>query len=232
MRMSGGCRRLFLSDRGLEPLALRDRCSHRDLARRWSVELTDPGGGLHRGNVSGSNSRQLLLHMAHTEAVHRFVAGLARSARSQGITVLQLAPPSHASRYFRGDRRQRSLVPDAYGMLGLAGRKCAFFLEYERRAVHSSTMPDKLGPYLAYYSTDRPTSDQEVVPLVLFVFESDDLARRFVSVARREMFESRTHLPLWVSSDELLFSEGAIGPVWRSPYMHGLRSPLIDSLSP
>ena len=228
---SGGRRRLFLSDRGLEPLALRDRCSHRDLVKRWSVELSDPGGGLHRENVSGSNSRQLLLHMTHTEAVHHFVAGLAGSARSQGISVLQLDPPAHASRYFQDDQGHRSLLPDAYGMLGLAGRKCAFFLEYERRAVHASTMLEKLAPYIAYYSTSRPADDQEVVPLVLFVFESDDRAARFSDVARRQLDRSGTHLPLWVSSDESLSQGGPLRPVWRTPFGDELRSPLNDDLS-
>ena len=227
-----GRRELLLpSDRGMEPLAVRDRCSHRDLVKHWSVELKDPSDGLHRDNVSGGNSRQLLLHRRHTEAVQGFMASLACSARTWGLAVLRLDPPGHASRYFRDDRGYRSLRPDAFGMLGLGDQRCAFFLEYERRATYPSTMLEKLGPYIAYYSTDHPESDQEVVPRVLFVFERDDRAERFVDVAQHEIRSAGVNLPLWVSSDEALSPGGPLQPVWRSPHSRELSSPMNDELS-
>ena len=117
-------------------------------------------------------------------------------------------------------------------MLGLAGRKCAFFLEYERRAVHASTMLEKLAPYIAYYSTSRPADDQEVVPLVLFVFEEVTIGQH---VSRTSPDASSTGpgliCPLWVSSDESLSQGGPLRPVWRTPFGDELRSPLNDDLS-
>ena len=229
---AGGRVRLNLSDRGFGPLALRDRTSHRDLKKRLSVEARKPKAGRNWENVSGSVSRQLLRHLTHTEAVHRFVAALASGARSQGITVIQLDPPSRASRYFRDGSTGRSVLPDAFSLLGRADRKCALFLEYERRSVHASTMPDKLGPYLAYYSTSGPEDDHDVIPLILFVFETEAKARRFLDVARRKVRETGTHLPLWVCSDDLLYPGGPLRPVWRSPHRDEPGSPVNDALSP
>ena len=85
--------------------------------QRWSVTAADPEIPLDWRNVSGRRSRQLLRNIEHTEAVHWFVAVLERQAHSRSREIVQLDPPSRASRYFRHDGRLRSIHPDAYGVL-------------------------------------------------------------------------------------------------------------------
>ena len=179
-----GGRRISLSDRGIMMLAFRDRVSRSDQVGRWSVELKDSETPVHWRNVSGRRSAELLRHPDHTDGVHRFVAELARSARLRNVGVSQLDPPPRAARYFQVGRSRRSILPDAFGMLGASERVCGFFLEYERSAIYKSKMPDKLDSYLAYYSTTKPLEEHGVMPMVLFVFETAFHAKRFTDVTR------------------------------------------------
>ena len=167
--------------------------------------------------MRGRNSRQLLRHLDHTAAVHRFVAVLAEQVRAEGWEVAQLDPPRRASRYFRFDGRVRSLHPDAFGVLRRDGESWAFFLEWERRAVRPSTMAARLAPYLRYYASYRPTDDHGVRPAVLVVLRDEIAADHFLRVAGREMDRVRVAVPLWVSHEALVGAEGPFGGGWRSP---------------
>ena len=186
-RLSAAGRRLALTDRGLAMLARRDRASVGVARRRWSVAPIDPEGPADWRNVSGARSRQLLRNVEHTEAVHAFIAALARQARSLGWEIVQLDPPRRASRYFRHGDRLRSIHPDAFGVLRRGPATWPFFLEWERRAVRPTTMAARLAPYLLYYSSHRPTDDHGVQPAVLVVFDDDLAATHFLRVAREEM---------------------------------------------
>ena len=79
-----GRRRLILSDLGLSVLARRDRTSVGAMKKRWSASLTDPDRAATWRNVSGARARQLLRNIQHTDAVHWFIAVLAKQARSRG----------------------------------------------------------------------------------------------------------------------------------------------------
>ena len=209
--------RLAATDRGLAVLARRDRTAVGLARSRWSPAPLDSGvtGGWR--DVRGRNSRQLLRHLDHTAAVHGFVASLVQQARAEGWEVAQLDPPRRASRYFRYGGRVRSVHPDAFGILRRDGEPWAFFLEWERRAVRPSTMAARLGPYLRYYASHRPTDDHGVRPAVLVVLRDGVVADHFLRVARREMERARIALPLWVSHEALMEAEGPLGGGWRSP---------------
>ena len=140
-------------------LARRDRASFSIAKRRWNVAPLDPEAPLDWRNVSGARSRQLLRNPHHTDAVHGFVAALARQSRSLGWEIVQLDPPRKASRYFRYDDALRSIHPDAFGVLRKGRTTWPFFLEWERRAVRPTTMAARIAPYLRYYSSHRPTDD-------------------------------------------------------------------------
>ena len=210
-------RRLALSDRGLAILARRDRSSVGAARKRWSVTPADPKATLEWRNVTGRRSRQLLRNVEHTEAVHWFVAVLERQAHSRSREVVQLDPPSRASRYFRHDGRLRSIHPDAYGVLRRGERTWPFFLEWERRAVRPATMADRIAPYLRYYSSHRPTDDHGVQPSVLVVFEDEIAQTHFLRVARDEMERTGVQIPLRVSHRSLLERVGPLGQAWRTP---------------
>ena len=212
-----GRRRLALTDRGLKLLARRDRASVGAALGRWSAAPLDPGVPIDWRNVSGSRARQLLRNVGHTEEVHGFIAALSEQARSLGWTLDRLDPPRRASRYFRHEGRTRSVQPDAFGVLTRGRRSQPFFLEWERRAIHPSTMRTRLAPYLRYFSTRRPVDDHGALPVVLVVFDDPLAEARFLGVAMREMDRTGVGIPLWVSHREALDAEGPMGAAWRAP---------------
>ena len=177
--------RLAASDRALTLLARRDRTSADAARRRWSASLGDAAAPPAWRNVSGTRSRQLLRTIEHTTAVHGFVARLAAQARASGVELLQLDPPRRASRYFPHRERLHSVQPDAFALLRLDGALRPCFLEWERRAVHPSTMAARLAPYLRYYASQRPADDHGVRPAVLVVFDDELPAHHFLRVARQ-----------------------------------------------
>ena len=207
-------RRLVLTDRALAVLARRDRASVGAARSRWSAGST---GARHWRSVGGARSRQLLRNVEHTGAVHWFIAVLARQAHARSQEVLQLDPPRRASRYFRHRGQLRSIHPDAFGILRRGVSFWAFFLEWERRAVRPATMASRLAPYLRYYSSQRPTDDHGVQPVVLVVFEDEIAQAHFLRVARKEMARVGVSLPLFVSHREMLEREGPLGRAWLRP---------------
>ena len=221
---AGGRRRLAAGDRALALLARRDRSAANLARRRWSAAARDPQAPLTWRNVSGRRSRQLLRNLAHTDAVHDFVAALAEQARSSGIEIVQLDPPHRASRYFPHSERLHSVQPDAFAVLRREGRTQACFLEWERRAVHPATMAARLAPYLRYYSSQRPADDHGLRPTLLVVMDDDLAAHHFLGVARAEIARARVDLPLLVSSAHALREAGPLGRVWRLAAGTELRS--------
>ena len=209
--------RMALSDRGLALLARRDRASVSAARKRWSVSPVDESKSLHWRNVSGGRSRQLLRNLDHTAAVHGFIADLVVQARALGWDTAQLDPPHRASRHFPHRGGQRSIHPDAFGLLRKGDTTWAFFLEWERRAVRPATMAQRLAPYMRYYSTPRPTDDHGVRPHVLVVFDDDIAAGHFLRLADREMKRAGVPVPLRVSHLSAINALGPLGRAWRCP---------------
>ncbi|MCY4449894.1 MAG: replication-relaxation family protein, partial [Chloroflexi bacterium] len=168
-------------------------------------------------NVSGARTRQLLRNIQHTEAVHSFIAALARQSRATGWEVVQIDPPRRASRYFRHRGKLHSVQPDAFGVLRRGDAMRPLFLEWERRAVRPVTMAARLAPYLRYFASARPVEDHGAQPAVLVVFEREISAVHFLRVARRETARAGVRVPLWVSHTSLLEREGPLGRAWRAP---------------
>ena len=213
----GGRERLALTDWGLAVLARRDRTSVGGLRRQWSVEPVGGRGPLTWRRVSGRRSRLLARNMAHTDAVHGFLARLAEQVRAKGYPIAQLDPAHRASRHFRHRGEMRAVHPDAFGMLRVGRARKPFFLEWEHRAVRPGTMAARLAPYLRYYATREPVDDHGAEPVVLMVFDDAAVEARFLVVARREMARNRVRLPLFVSHRERLEAAGPMGAAWRRP---------------
>ncbi len=210
--------RLALTDWGLAVPARRDRTSIGGLRQQWSVAPSVNGGEpLTWRTVSGRRSRLLARNMAHTEAVHGFLARLVMQAKAKGYGVVQFDPPHRASRHFRHRDGMRAVHPDAFGMLRVRRAMKPFFLEWEHRAVRPGTMAARLAPYLRYYATREPVDDHGAEPVVLVVFDDAAVEARFLVVARREMARSRVRVPLFVSNRERLDAEGPLGAAWRVP---------------
>ena len=103
------------------------------------------------------------------------------------------------------------------GVVRVGGKTLPFFLEWERRAVHPSTMADRLAPYLRYYSSNKPRDDHGHRPLVLVVFDDFLAEGNFLGVARGEMERARVDVPLRISHAGLLEQVGPLGKAWRNP---------------
>ena len=186
--------------------------------KRWSAEASGHAGIDGWRAIAGTRSRQLARHIEHTAGVHWFLARLAAQARAEGgWSVAQLDPPHRAARYFRYGRALRSVHPDAFGVLRRGDAAWPFFLEWERRALHPSTMATRLAPYLRYYATDGPLDDHGATPAVLVVFEDPVAPAHFLRVAREEIARSGVDAPLWAASRDDLETAGPLGPAWRSP---------------
>ena len=192
-------RRLVLTGRGIAFLAYRDRASVGAALKRWTA--ASPGGAAPASwrDVPGTRSRQLLRNIEHTDAVHGFLAAMARQARSLGWEVVQLDPPRRAVRFFRHGDRLHSVRPDAFGILRKGRTVWPFLLEWERRAVHPSTMRARLAPYLRYFSSRTPLDDHGAMPTVLIVFDNDLVEAQFFRVAREQMSRTGVRIPLRVS---------------------------------
>ena len=214
----GGQRRLALGERGLTLLARRDRASVSTALRRWSVQDPDGAPAAHWRDVPGVRSRPLARTVEHTEGVHRFLGNLLRQAKqTSGCRALQVSPPHHSTRYFRHRGNLRSIHPDAFGVVQVHDKTLPFFLEWERRAVHPSTMAARLAPYLRYYSSNQPRHDHCPRPLVLLVCDDFIAEGNFLGVARNEMERAGVDLPLWISHTGLLEKVGPLGMAWRDP---------------
>ncbi len=210
-------RRLVVTDRGLALLARRDRAAVGAARKRWSAAPLNAARPLTWRTVTGARSRQLLRNVAHTAAVHAFVATMARQARALGWEFGQLDPPHRASRYFRHGHSRRAVHPDAFGVLRRDATTWAFFIEWERRAVRPATMTARLAPYLRYYASSRPTDDLGAPPAVLIVAHDDLAAIHFLRVARTELDRSGVDVPLWITHAPAVAAQGPLGHVWRTP---------------
>ena len=214
---AGGRRCLALSDRGLALLARRDRAAVGTAKQRWSAAPVKPESPLTWRNVRGFRSRQLLRNLAHTQAVHWFLAVLANQSRQKDCQLAQFDPARRAARFFRRDDRLHSVRPDAFGVLKLGGKQTPFFLEWERRAVRPVTMAARIAPYLRYYATSRPLDEHGAVPAVLVVFDDELAATHFLRVADHGMRRAGVKAPLWVSLKAALERLGPLGAAWRRP---------------
>ena len=212
-----GVRRLALSDWGLAMLARRDRTSVGAARKRWSVTPSDPNTPLSWRNVVGRRSGQLLRNIEHTDSVHWFMAVMERQAHSRNRQIVQLDPPGRASRHFHHQDRVRSIHPDAFGVLRRDTDTWPFFLEWERRAVRPATMADRIGPYLRYYSSHRPTDDNGSRPIVLVVFEDEIAQTHFLRVAQGEMARTGVSVPVRVSHRSVIERVGPLGRAWIGP---------------
>ena len=219
-------RRLALSDRALALLARRDRASVALARRRWNAEPAGVAEGDAWRAIAGTRSRQLARHIDHTAGVHWFLARLAEQARREDWRVAQLDPPHRAARYFRYGGALRSVHPDAFGVLWRGDVVWPFFLEWERRALHPSTMAARLAPYLRYYATDRPAADHGTMPGVLVVFDDPVAPVHFLRIAREEIARSGIDLPLWVASRDELDAAKPLGDARRDP----VASAVVDRL--
>jgi hypothetical protein len=171
-----------------------------------------------RGAGRGDERAQLLGCLAHTLAVNRFMAGLARLARERptawGDALVEWRPATVCA---RGRVR-----PDAYGIYRQAGRAYGFFLELDRSTEDVGDYLEKFRAYCAYLETEAYERDYAAFPTVLVVTTSYAAERRIAAVLRA-LAVDRTPLPALLTTDDLIARDpdGVLGPVWWEPAAGG-----------
>ena len=217
-RIRHGRVRYVLGDRGLAFHARRDRLAVPMTLRRWSPSRSEPDSPLSWQDLRGSRTRQLARHMAHTSAVHSFMAAMSRQARETGILLAEAQPPHRAGRRYPTTTGYGAVNPDAYGRLESAhGHVLHFFLELERRAEWRGRFLEKLRPYLRYYASGQPLETFGEWPSVLFVFRDEIAEMGFLraSEGEAELYDVEEVLPLFTTTEGLVAKHGPLDAIWR-----------------
>ena len=207
-----------LSDQGLTALARRDRAAVGPTLDRWTA-LRDEQGYI------GSMLQTLANQHRHQAGITEFCAMLsAEAAHSPEHEILDLLP-THRSQIIYEHRGTRyMLYPDASFQLGAGDHWHWCLLEFERRATTPKRVPERLRAYRRYFQSDyvRPDHNGQL-PLVLFVFESEQAESTFLDTA-----EQVSPAPFLSSNLDALNQHRVLSRSWRawgatSPDRHRLQ---------
>ena len=219
LRQQNGTR-FCLSADGLRYLARVDRRRLSELTHHWLVSPDEDGDSTFHipgQRLGGTKLKVLMRELSHTDAVSEFVALLAEAfRRNDSWELIDLLPPHRWERWFRYNRKLRSIRPDGIFEVAHRGRRRTFLLEYEARADVPARMREKLERYRSYYgSFDTDFDFDGRGSTVLFIFAEAATASRFALFARNM---ARRPMPILVSSMDVLREHGVIGTAWRSPW--------------
>ena len=207
-----------LSDKGITYLARRDRTAVGPTLDRWTP-LRDE-----QGNV-GSALQTMANQHRHQAGITEFCANLsAEAARSPEHEILDLLPTHRSQISYEHQGTRYMLYPDASFQLrgGEDWHWC--LLEFERRATTPKRVPERLRAYQRYFQSDyiRPDHSGQL-PLVLFVFETEQAETTFIDTAERV-----SPAPFLSTHLGALSEHGILGRSWRawgatSPERHRLQ---------
>ena len=202
--------RLTLTDEGLTCLARRDRASVGQTLDRW----TAPPAGSNPQVYVGTALRAVATQPDHHAALITLAANLtAECARSRHYGVLDLLPTSRSAVGYWHDHTNYVVHPDVSFVLDLPGGYRHCFLEYERRATTPRRVSARLENYRRYFRSGYARQDHGgELPLVLFVFETEDDEDAFIGAAAYV-----DHAPFASSSLETIAQHGILADVWLPP---------------
>ena len=204
--------RHFLADEGLRCLARRDRVAVRIALGRWSARKRRRSRDS-APVIAGTSLRSLDSQLAHQDAINSVAAALsAEVARSRDHHLLELLPTSRSSIGYRYQGQDYVIHPDATFWLSYRGDWRPYFLEFERRAVTPRKVRERLTNYPRYFASGWADLDHAgQLPLVLFVFETNDAEESFLRAAGAH------RLPICTSNLEMIADLGVLREVWRWP---------------
>ena len=207
-----------LSDKGITYLARRDRTSVGPTLDRWTP-LRDELGYI------GSALQTMANQHRHQAGITEFCANLsAEAARSPEHEILDLLPTHRSQISYEHRDTRYMLYPDASFQLRTGDSWHWCLLEFERRATTPKRVPERLRAYQRYFQSDyiRPDHSGQL-PLVLFVFESEQVETTFLDTAERV-----SPAPFLSTHLGALSEHGILGRSWRawgatSPERHRLQ---------
>ena len=207
-----------LSDKGITYLARRDRTAVGPTLDRWTP-LRDEQGYI------GSALQTMANQHRHQAGITEFCANLsAEAARSPEHEILDLLPTHRSQISYEHQGTRYLIYPDASFQLRTDDDWHWCLLEFERRATTPKRVPERLCAYRRYFESDyiRPDHSGQL-PLVLFVFETEQAETTFIDTAERV-----SPAPFLSTHLGALSEHGILGRSWRawgatSPERHRLQ---------
>ena len=188
-------RRYALTDDGLILLQRGNRTSLANAKKRWSLDSPDP--------EHDRLMRKLIREARHTDGIQRFASKL----KSEHRGGLEIVPEHRAARnYFMGGKNY-IIRPDAAFILQVDGRRQTVVLEYERSATTPSKLRLKIQAWLNYMSGPHAIDEFEGQLILLFVFPTAVVERKFLTLAIEMCRERNLTLPAATSNESLLWSK-------------------------
>ena len=187
--------RYALSDDGLMLLQRGNRTSLANAKKSWSLDSPDP--------QHGRLIRKLIREARHTDGIQRFASKL----KSEHRGGLEIVPEHRAARnYFMGGKNY-IIRPDAAFILQVDGRRQTVVLEYERSATTPSKLRLKIRAWLNYMSGPHAIDEFEGQLILLFVFPTSVVERKFLTLASEMCRERNLTLPAATSNEDLLWTQ-------------------------
>ncbi len=199
-----------LTDEGLTYLARRDRAAVGQVLDRWSAEPSVNNPQVYAGTALRSMASQPEHHAALTTLAAKLAAECAHS-REYGL--LDLLPTSRSAVGYWHNDKSYVVHPDISFILDLPEGYRHCFLEYERRATTPRRVRARLENYRRYFRSGYARRDHGgELPLVLFVFETEDDEDAFMDAASYV-----EHAPFASSNLATITQRGILADTWLPP---------------
>ena len=195
-----------LSDKGLTYLARRDRSAVGPTLDRWTP-LRDEQGYI------GSALQTMANQHRHQSGITEFCAMLsAETGQSPDHEILDLLSTHRSQISYEHSGTRYLIFPDASFQLRTGDDWHWCLLEFERRATTPKRVPERLRAYRRYFESDyiRPDHSGQL-PLVLFVFETEQAETTFLDTAERV-----SPAPFLSTHLGALSEHGILGRSWRA----------------
>ncbi|HEU5377405.1 MAG TPA: replication-relaxation family protein, partial [Ktedonobacteraceae bacterium] len=126
------------------------------------------------------------------------------------------------ARRFSWKGRWHSFQPDACAEYQNAGQSAfRFWLEWDQGTMNVRDLERKCANYAAYLDARAWSCEHLTLPLLLFVVPDIDQERRVSRCAREVLRNAR--LPLYLSTRELMRSQGLDAPIWQRVHLQAER---------
>ncbi len=199
-----------LTDEGLTCLARRDRAAVGQVLDRWTAEPSLSNPQFYAGTALRAMASQPEHHAALTTLAAKLTA---ECAHSRDYGLLDLLPTSRSAVGYWHNDKNYVVHPDVSFTLDLPQGYRHCFLEYERRATTPRRVRARLENYRRYFRSGYARRDHGgALPLVLFVFETEDDEDAFMDAASYV-----DHAPFASSNLETITQRGILADTWLPP---------------
>lgn len=138
---------------------------------------------------------------------------LRRAEAAGQLQVVEFTPEPHCWQTYSVAMSARTLKPDAYIRLTVAGVSWQYFLELDRGSESSTVLARKLDAYLDYLAASDP---EQVFPAVLFLVDAHDSYHSADTAGRAQQL-ARVAAEAPEPASELVLVRPKDQPPWLEP---------------